>query len=110
MMSDRQNFQVVPALSRLAADAGEMHVGTAILLGLAETPSGDGFHGVRPGRRDLIVAETVTRRLVHLEEAVGLDCVLMGMHRPGIAQEDVFRSIDLTGNRVIPAVRARLRS
>jgi len=130
-------------------------------LELAGTPSGDGFHGVVPGRRDVFVAETdeeafetygpyieefyqwykregqaeamenpealdlafedlvedrfiigspetVTERLVRLEEEVGIDCVMMGMHRPGIAQDDVLESIELTGDRVIPAVRDRL--
>jgi len=129
---------------------------------LAETPSGTGFHSVNPGRRDVFVAETdeeafeiygpyikefyewykregqaeamenpdaldqafedlvedrfiigspatVTERLVKLEEEVGLDCVLMGMHRPGIPQDDVIRSIELAGNRVIPEVRDQLR-
>lgn len=52
--------------------------------------------------------ETVTDRLVNLHENVGIDCVLMGMHRPGIPHEDVLRSIELTGEEVIPAVRDRV--
>jgi hypothetical protein len=32
----------------------------------------------------------------------------MGMHRPGIAHEDVVRSIELTGDEVMPRVEAAL--
>jgi len=130
-------------------------------LGVAGEPTGDGYHGVRPGRRDVFVAdtdeqafgtygpyieefydwyrqegqaevmenpdaldqafdelvedrfiigspETVTDRLVNLYEDVGLDCVLMGMHRPGIDPADVLHSIELTGEAVIPRVRDRI--
>ncbi len=52
--------------------------------------------------------ETVTDRLVNLYENVGLDCVLMGMHRPGIPHSDLLRSIELVGEEVIPAVRERI--
>ena len=130
-------------------------------LALAETPSGTGFRGVTPGRRDVFVAptdrealeiygpyieefyqwyeaegqaeamedpealsqsfedlaedrfiigspETVADRLVRLEREVGVDCVLMGMHRPGIAHEDIVRSIELTGEAVMPRVEDAL--
>lgn len=128
---------------------------------IAGEPSGDGYHGVMPARRDVFVAETdvealeiygpeikkyydwyaqegqaeamenpdaldqrlddlkeerfiigspetVTDRLVSLQEEVGLDCVLMGMHRPGVPHGDVLRSIELVGDEVIPAVTDRL--
>lgn len=130
-------------------------------IDLAGRPEGSGFHGVTPGRRDVFVAptdrealeiygpyiedfydwyvregqaeamedpdaldepledlledrfvigspETVADRLVRLEERVGLDCVLMGMHRPGIDDADVVRSIQLTGREVMPRVEAAL--
>jgi alkanesulfonate monooxygenase SsuD/methylene tetrahydromethanopterin reductase-like flavin-dependent oxidoreductase (luciferase family) len=130
-------------------------------LDLAETPSGSGFRGVSPARREVFVAptdreafeiygpyieayyewykregqaeamedpealdqsledlaedrfiigspETVADRLVTLETDVGVDCVLMGMHRPGIAHEDVVRSIELTGDEVMTRVEAAL--
>ena len=128
---------------------------------IAGEPSGDGYRGVRPGRRDVFVAdtdeqaleiygpyieefyewyrqegqaeamenpevlyqefdelaedrfiigspETVTDRLVNLYENVGLDCVLMGMHRPGIDPSDVLHSVELAGEEVIPQVRERI--
>lgn len=130
-------------------------------VNVAGQPSGDGYHGVVPGRRDVFVAETdakaleiygpqiknyydwyvregqaeamenpgaldqrledlkedrfiigspetVTDRLVNLYENVGLDCILMGMHRPGIPHSDLLRSIELVGEEVIPAVRERI--
>lgn len=126
---------------------------------LAGQPTGTGFRGVTPARRDVFVAptdheafeiygpyieefydwyvqegqaeamedpdalsgpfeelvedrfiigspDTVADRLVRLEEDVGVDCVLMGMHRPGIDDADVIRSIELTGEKVMPRVDA----
>jgi alkanesulfonate monooxygenase SsuD/methylene tetrahydromethanopterin reductase-like flavin-dependent oxidoreductase (luciferase family) len=130
-------------------------------LSLLDEPDGEGYRGVRPGRRDVFVAETdrdaletfgphiesfydwytaegqaevmknpnaldarfddlreerfvvgspdtVADRLVELHDTVGLDCVLMGMHRPGLPHEATLRSIELAGEEVLPAVRDRV--
>lgn len=130
-------------------------------LAIAGEPSGTGYRGVRPGRRDVFVADTdreaietygpcieafydwyeregqaeamenpdaldqafddlaedrfiigspstVADRLVRIHDEVGLDCVLMGMQRPGIDPDAVRRSIELAGEAVIPAVRERI--
>lgn len=52
--------------------------------------------------------ETVADGLIDLHDAVGVDCVVMSTHRPGVPHEAVLDSIRLTGDRVIPAVRDRI--
>jgi alkanesulfonate monooxygenase SsuD/methylene tetrahydromethanopterin reductase-like flavin-dependent oxidoreductase (luciferase family) len=51
--------------------------------------------------------ETVTDGLVHLHDTLGVDCVVMSTHRPGVPHDAVLDSIRLTGDRVVPAVRER---
>lgn len=52
--------------------------------------------------------ETVVEKLVNLYDEMGIDCVLLFMDRPGISQEDLLNSIELTGQKVIPEVRKRI--
>lgn len=51
---------------------------------------------------------TVAEEVVRLSEGIGIDCVVMSTHRPGVPHEAVLESIRLTGDRVIPAVRDRI--
>lgn len=152
--------------ARRAGQMGDAYLGNAQVdtqtLGnqvrAAGQPSGEGFHGVQPARRDIFVAETTERaldvagpylaeyydwyqeggmgdslddsdqleqgfdelrqdrfilgdpktvaeELARLYTDIGIDCFLLAIHRPGIPSEEVVRSIELTGEEVIPRVR-----
>jgi hypothetical protein len=39
------------------------------------------------------------------QEVLGVDCVILKIHRAGIPFEDVLAAIELVGSEVIPAFR-----
>ncbi|MFB6309978.1 MAG: LLM class flavin-dependent oxidoreductase [Salinirussus sp.] len=51
---------------------------------------------------------TVADGLVRLHDDLGIDCVVMSTHRPGVPHDAVLESIRLTGDRVRPAVHDRI--
>ncbi|MFB6312031.1 MAG: LLM class flavin-dependent oxidoreductase [Salinirussus sp.] len=52
--------------------------------------------------------ETVADDIVWLNENLGVDCLIMYFHRPGIPQERVLESMELMAEEVIPRVEERI--
>ena len=52
--------------------------------------------------------ETVADHVVHLHDDLGIDCVIMYMHRPDIPQEHTLEATRLLGEEVIPRVEERI--
>jgi alkanesulfonate monooxygenase SsuD/methylene tetrahydromethanopterin reductase-like flavin-dependent oxidoreductase (luciferase family) len=65
------------------------------------------FSELREERFVIGSPETVADDIVRLHDALGIDCVVASIHRPGIAHEHVREAIRLMGEAVIPEVRAR---
>lgn len=52
--------------------------------------------------------ETVADELVHLHDDLGIDCVIMYFHRPGIPQAQVLEAMELFAEEVMPRVNERI--
>jgi hypothetical protein len=50
----------------------------------------------------------VADHLVHLHDDLGIDCVIMYMHRPDIPQAHTLEATRLLGEEVVPRVEARI--
>lgn len=80
----------------------------------------EGYQGAAGGRTDLdddgfspfLVGgpDTVADRIVYLAEEHRVNCLISGMIAPGLEREQVLKSVELMGEKVIPQVRTRLES
>ena len=52
--------------------------------------------------------ETVADRIVHLHDDLGIDCLIIYMHRPDIPQSKTLAAMERFGDDVIPRVEARI--
>jgi alkanesulfonate monooxygenase SsuD/methylene tetrahydromethanopterin reductase-like flavin-dependent oxidoreductase (luciferase family) len=63
------------------------------------------FDEWRQGRAVIGGPDDVVRDVKTYQEALGVDCVILKIHRAGIPFEDVLAAIELVGSEVIPAFR-----
>jgi alkanesulfonate monooxygenase SsuD/methylene tetrahydromethanopterin reductase-like flavin-dependent oxidoreductase (luciferase family) len=73
-----------------------------------ETPEAIDLDAAGLGRFAIGSPETVADDLVHLHDDLGIDCVIMYMHRPGIPQAQTLEAMELLGEEVIPRVEERI--
>ena len=52
--------------------------------------------------------ETVADRIVHLHDDLGIDCLIIYMHRPDIPQAETLAAMERFGEAVVPMVEERI--